>query len=317
MEKISEKWQRVFQLIVICIVMIAIVRIYFNATDDFRLTNMTYELPYHPEWDIIVTPEQRAKLDELLKLKFKYVAKGSQSYVFESENQHYVLKFFKFKHLKPSWLVDYLPPISPFAYYQQKELARKQRKLYEVFNGYKLAYELLRDESGLFFIQLNPQKHPYPMMVTVIDKMGFERKINLSEVVFVIQEKAKTLRSVLAQLLDNGDIEGAKNRIGQIFELYLSEYNRGLYDHDHGVMRNVGFAGDKPIHLDLGKLMREERMKDPSIRHEDFKKVIASIKQWLNSNYPKYQDLLISYMNERLAEMGSTHPHPEPSLSLF
>jgi hypothetical protein len=302
----NKKWQRFWQILVVAVVSFSLVRIYFNATDDFRLTNITYELPYHPEWDIIVTPEDNLQLKNLLKQKFSYVAKGSQSYVFESADQQYVLKFFKFKHLKPSWLVSYLPPISPFAYYQQKELARKQRKLYEVFSGYKLAYELLRDESGLFYIHLNPKRSDPAKMVTVVDKMGLEREIDLSQVVYVIQEKGRTLRSVLAQSLDKKDIEGTRKRIAQIFDLYSTEYNRGVYDHDHGVMRNMGFAGDKPLHLDLGKLMREERMKEPHVRHEDLKKVVASIKEWLQIHYPQYQEPLFTYMDQRLAEFDDT-----------
>lgn len=299
----SKGWQKFWRLGLLAIVLFSAARIYFVATDDFRLSNMTYELPHHPEWDIVVTPELSASLDELLKQRFKYVAKGAQSYVFASEDGNHVLKFFKFKHLKPSWVVTYLPPISPFAYYQQRELARKQRKLYEVFNGHKLAYEVLKTESGLFFIQLNPRPHHQPMYVTVTDKLGWDRQINLRDVVFVVQDRGEPFRSVLAALLDKGDIKGAQQKISQIFDMYFAEYDKGVYDHDHGVMRNVGFSlKGQPIHLDIGKLMQDEQIHDTKFQHEDILKVVAAINEWVYNNYPEHHPELTAEMDRRLQE---------------
>lgn len=298
----KEKLKKHFWLIALwSIIAVSVVRIYFTATDDFRIGNMIFDMPHHPEWEIATTPKQQALINKILQKRFSYLSKGAQSYVFESDDHKYVLKFFKFKHLKPSPLVNYLPPISPFAYFQQKEIDRKQRKLYEVFSGHKLAYDFLRKESGLIYIQLNPTHLHRP--ITVIDKLGFEREVDLGKVVFVIQEKGDTLRAVLSNLLAQGNSAGAKMRIRQVLNLYLSEYRKGLYDHDHGVMRNIGFVANEPIHLDIGKVMADERMKKPEYFRNDLLKVIASIDHWLLGTHPNYHDELSEDIQLRLKEI--------------
>lgn len=294
--------RRFFWIVLILALVFALVRIYFRATDDFRISNITYDLPYHSEWEIpVLTPDEKAQLKTILSQNFSYLGKGAQSYAFASEDQKYVLKFFKFKHLKPSWYVDILPDIPPFSEYKKKLAARKERKLIGAFSGYKIAYDIDRPESGLIYIQLNPS-HEY-LPVTLIDKIGLKRNVDLGSVVFILQEKGVTLRVALAQLLDEGNIALAKQRIGQIFNLYLSEYRKGIYDHDHGVLQNSGFIGDRVIHLDVGKIHKDEKISQPQFYHEDLILVANKIKTWLCKNYPVQCPEMIKDMEEKLTHI--------------
>lgn len=269
-------------------------RAYFRLTDDFRLANITYPLPHHNEWDIPKLPtHEQAEIEKILQQTFTYIDKGSQSYAFGSADGRYVLKFFKFKHLRPHWLVETLSPLPYFNNYKRKQIKRKQRKLESLFAGYRLAWETLRDESGLVFIHLNKTTDLYPQ-AHLRDKIGLKRTVDLDSVVFIIQKKARTTRAVLDELLSKGDVATAKQRLEQIFALYASEYARGIYDMDHGVLHNTGFVGDQPIHLDIGKLTREPLTLDPAFRKEDFKKVIDRIDAWLTANYPQYRDALLA-----------------------
>lgn len=181
-------------------------RAYFRLTDDFRLANITYEQPPRPEWD--VTPEKELKI--ILQQPFTYIGKGSQSYAFASEDGHYVLKFFKYKHLRPHWLVDALSPLPYFNAYRQKQIKRKQRKLEHLFAGYHLAWSSLRDESGLIFIHLNQTQGLYPT-ATLYDKIGLKRSVPLDSVVFIVQKKAQTTRQLLDALLTKGDLPAAQS----------------------------------------------------------------------------------------------------------
>lgn len=284
--------------------MFVLTRIYYAVTDDFRIQNITHEMPYHPEWEVpsLTLPEQE-QLQAVLSQPFSYVGKGAQSYVFSSADNKYVLKFFKFKHLKPSLFVSLLPHIPPFAEYQEKEMQRKERKLQGVFTGYKLAYEKHRDESGLFFVQLNPTHRKE--LVAVVDKLGLSRAVDLGETVFIIQKKAKPLKTVLSDALEANNLLLAKERIGQVFDLYRSEYRKGIYDRDHGVTRNVGFINDIPIHLDVGKLTKEGKMMQPEVASEDLAIVITRLQEWLQSHYPQHQKELTAYMEARKSEAFS------------
>jgi len=279
------------------------VRMYYQLTDDFRLANMTYEISHHPEWEIAELPViDQIKMQKILDQTFTYVGKGAQSYVFSSEDGQYVIKFFKFKHLKPSLFVDLLPPVYPFAGYKKSQQVRKARKLNGVFNGYHLSYEKHKEESGLFFIHLNKTTTLHKRVV-VKDKLGLSHIIYLDSVVFLIQEKGETLSSVMNSLLKKGDIVQAKQRIRQVFDLYYAEYQKGIYDHDHAVMQNTGFTGTKPIHLDVGKMHSDPQIKEPARYKSDLLIIYSKIDRWYKVNYPQYREELSADMHQKFLEL--------------
>lgn len=297
-------WRLCLWILAISIIIFIFARIYYALTDDFRLSNITYTLPYEKTWAITdATPDQEREVSQILNQPFTYLGKGAQSYAFASQDGKYVIKFFKFKHLRPSFFVDILPPIGFLNVYKEKQSARKTRKLFGVFRSYKLAYDTDRDDSGLIYIQLNThasdQNEISQRKITVIDKLGVKRSIPLNEVPFILQYKGETLRTVLAGLLKNGNVKTAELRIGQILDMYSREYHQGIYDHDHGVMQNTGFVGTKPIHLDVGKLAREEKMRDPSFAIQDLTLVMFKINHWVHTHYPQYADQIAHYMSEK------------------
>ena len=88
---------------VVLFCLFGIARLYYRLTDDFRLANITYELPFKPSWKVpSLTKEEYSRLAQITNQKFTYIGKGAQCYAFASEDGEYVLKFFKFKHLKPN-----------------------------------------------------------------------------------------------------------------------------------------------------------------------------------------------------------------------
>jgi hypothetical protein len=60
-----------------------------------------------------LTEEEERLLIALFNQRFHYLDKGNQSYVFKSEDNQYVLKFFHFERMRPSALWEYLETI-PF-----------------------------------------------------------------------------------------------------------------------------------------------------------------------------------------------------------
>lgn len=268
-------------------------KIYYNLTDDFRISNMTYELPHNKDWDIPgISSYENELLNEVLNQKFYYLGKGAQSYVFTSEDGLTVIKFFKFKHLKPSIFLNSLSHIPLFSKYAKKEIARKNKKLNSAFNGYRLAYEIHKQESGLIYLHLN-KTSDIQKTLTIIDKIGLSHEIDLDQNVFLVQRKGETLETVLRELLNQNNLSLAKSRLRQILDLYLSEYQKGAYDHDHRVMNNTGFVDQEPIHLDVGHFSLEESMKDKAVFQKDFAIIIGKIDLWLKKNFPKHQEEIV------------------------
>lgn len=286
-------------ILVVLFFVLLLSRVYYVATDDFRMGNITHEIPYNAGWDIpALTSEQKEEIEKILGQTFTYIGKGSQSYVFVSADQKYVIKFFKFKHLKYSWFAKFFPSIPPFAKWQNNEIARKNRKLQHLFEGYHLAWQLNREESGLIYIKLNPSHET--KQIALIDKIGLSRTIDLGEVIYVIQKKGQTLRSTLKTLLDEGNVALAKKRIDQISELYFAEYKKGIYDRDHGVMHNTGFVGETPIRLDIGKLAEEPKTHERAFVKSDFEKVSKQIMNWINHHYPQHSKELSEVLDKAI-----------------
>lgn len=265
------------------------IKVFLRVTDDFRLSSITHEMPHRKDWEISLNEEQKQELDRIFNQRFTYLGKGAQAYAFVSEDGKYVLKFFKFKHLRPNFLLLSVPSIGPLADWKRAKIQRKEDKLNSVFGAYRLAWGVHRKEAGLIFIHLN-RTDDLKKKVEVEDKIGLNWAINLDDVTFVLQRKAETSRKVIYTLLKEGKIDEAKAKIHKIFDLYVSEYNKGIYDHDHGVMHNTGFVGEEPIHLDVGKLYEDPSIKEKKNALLDIVKIGWKIDQAIKANFPQYSD---------------------------
>lgn len=274
-------------------------RVYYAVTDDFRLSNITHDLSQEKGWAIPrLSPEQEKKVKSILSQPFTYIGKGAQCYAFESEDGQYVLKFFKFKHLRPTWFVRMLPSIFPFENIKKEAAERKRKKLHSVFDGYELAYKENQKESELLYLHLQPTDY-LDQSVTVYDKIGFQRVIPLDDVVFLLQRKGETLRTRLNAELGVGDIEAAKHSITQILEMYIREYQKGLYDRDHGVTHNTGFVDGHAFHLDVGKFTKDESMRQIEVYQKDLKHIAWKIDVWVKRTHPQYYSEITAFLSDK------------------
>ena len=282
-------------------------RVYYRATDDFRIGNMTHELENRTEWDAApLSSEELTKVQQILKQPYSYLGKGAQSYAFLSEDGNYVLKFFKFKHLRQAEWVSWIPSIPPFSKWVEEDRERKENKLISVFDGYMIAYNEHRKESGIIYLHFNKTQNLFGN-VTVTDKLGLTRQIDLDQVMFILQRKVRPMRGVIIQLLNDGKPAEAIAMINKTFDLYMDEYQKGIYDRDHGVMHNTDYLtldnGDVvAVHLDVGKMSREPEMKNVDTFAPDLEKVARKIDAWTALNYPKYYPEISQAMEARLSQ---------------
>ncbi len=275
----------------------ALARLYYHLTDDFHLGNITYdEMPYaHKKEIALPIDSELQQLKAILNQKFYYMDKGAQSYAFMSEDQQFVLKFFKFKHLKPHWLIEILPSISPLNHFKEHTRIRKKRKLEGVFEGYEIAFKYNKEGSKLIFLHLIPTDY-LKQTTTVIDKLGREHLIDMDKIIFLIQNKGEPLRDRLRVALNQGDIQAARQDLSLILNMYVTEYQKGIYDRDHGVLQNTGMIGSEPFHLDVGKMSKNERMKETGYFKKDLELVIWKIDLWLKTNYPNDYSTLSDFL---------------------
>lgn len=264
---------------------------YDKQTARFRISYITSQMTYHPEWETPLTDKEASKVKFILNQPFTYLGKGGQMYAFESADGKFVLKFIKFKFLRTKPLNYALSKLPFFEDRHTNEMQRRTKKVHDLYQGYKLAYDLSKENSGLIYLHYNPTFNQFGS-VQLVDKLGLKHQVDLDQVVFFIQEKGILFNAYLKDVLGQGDHINAKKAISQIINLYREHYKKGLYDRDYGVIHNTGFVDDKPIHIDMGKFTFDERMKQKSYAEQDLRLVTDKIKEWLKKEFPEHHALL-------------------------
>lgn len=242
-------------------------QVYLNKSLGFSLKRITSTFSYNPELSIEEPSGQDLdRLKSIFQQKYKFLAVGSQSYAFVSEDGKYVIKFFIMKHLIPR-LSDLWHP---------EKIEDRRENLLSIFNAHKLAYDELREDAGLVYIHLNKGDH-LKTHLTVSDRLGRTHLIDLDKVEFVVQEKAELIFTHFKKLLQQQDSAKIEQSIAAILQLVQRRIDRGISDHDKAVKHNYGFIGDRAVHLDIGRI---EKVRKPKEHH----RISQRIHKWLEEN---------------------------------
>lgn len=237
---------------------------YHNKTVSFSIAKITSDFSYHSEWDVVGLDD--AKLKTICNQKFHYLSAGSQSYAFVSDDGKYVIKFFRMKHL--------IPRISDYFYPEKVE--HRKENLFSIFAAHKLAFDELREESGLIYLHLN-RTHHLQTRLAIADWWGRSYFVDLDNTEFVVQEKAELIFTRLKKLLKQNDRSSVERHVAATMDLVQRQIDKGISDHDKAVTHNYGFVGDRPIHLDIGRIYKEKKEKD-------YDRIKARIEKWLEKN---------------------------------
>lgn len=273
----------------------------------FDLEEISKPLPFYEKWEIDpLSNEEKISLEEALSQPYSYLGKGAQSYAFLSKDGHYVIKFFKFKHLQLNFIQSIIPELGPLKKWKENKLKEKSKKLEKLFDAYRLAFEVHRKESALVYIHLNPTDKLLPAL-DVLDPSGKKVSLNLDSIPFLIQKKVEITRSIFERLFKAKKVDEVKLKINQIVELYLSEYRKGIFDHDHGVMHNTGFIDGLPVHLDVGKIYFDEAIKLPENAYLDLVKIGWKIREHMLRKFPEHEKEITRYLNTTIGNAFKRH----------
>lgn len=232
--------KKIFLLI---IALIGLVRLYYSLTDDFTVRNFTGKLFSAPATTMPLALQQT----------FRYIGKGCQTYALASEDGQYILKLFKFKHLK-----------------------RHPEKQQALFASYHLGFEEAAEETGVLFVHL-AETPSSGRLITIIDKLGLRHKIDLDKIAFVLQKRALPLPEVMASMNEE-QITCLMHNVVCTLEALCQ---KGLIDQDPALLQNIGLADGHPILFDLGQLIKKEEMRDPALYRPYIHKQLAPFHAWL------------------------------------
>ncbi|MBS0653650.1 MAG: hypothetical protein JSR39_09045 [Verrucomicrobia bacterium] len=277
-------------LLLFSLALVQIDRTSFKQNDLFNIRHILPNISANPKWEVArPTQEELANIDKILEQSFRYLAKGSHSFAFLSEDGRYVLKF----HRYPSHL-RVLPWLNrPFAYqFSQKRIKIKEynlKKLDYNLSSYKNSFEDLKEETGLIYVHTNPSTS-LNRCATIIDRTGNTYRIPLDNVTFVLQHRADLLYTTLDQLKKRHDVEGSKKVVSAMVQLFVSCCQKGYVDEDPILRKNYGIIGDRAIHIDIGDMVYREDVKKRENYIPHVKEMTESLRKRLVRDYPYLLD---------------------------
>jgi hypothetical protein len=253
----------------------------------FTVSKIVSAQCYSPDWEISpLSVKEQQDLDQILSQKFAYYSKGSQSYVFISEDKKFILKFLKQEKLRPkSWLARI--PLSFNPYY--KDYLSKQKRCRSTFSAFKTAYLELKNESGLIYVHLNNARD-LNKKVTIFDKNGQQHIVDIDRTCFYVQKRAQLIYSRISELMHNQDIDGAKKIISSIFSLIDFLGKKGMFDNDPILRKNFGLIDDVAVQIDIGHLEIDPLRKQTLAYKQEVREITAGFRTWIENNYPELSE---------------------------
>ena len=264
-----------------------------RQTDGFSRYKISSNLPFHSEWE---TEAPDPHLLEILDQPFSYLAKGAQSYVFSSADDRYVIKFFRIYHLTPpAWLVHLKWPLF-FQSYRLKKILQKQEELEKDFASYKIAYDHMKEETGILYLHLNKTDFLHKQL-TFYDKIGIKHVVNLDEMEFLIQKKAELVYPSLSDMVKTYGIAKAKTALENLVVLLCTRASKGIKDKDPDLNTNFGFIDDHPLQIDVGRF-RIEETNTQEVDRDEIIRITDNLNQWLRAEHPELATHLDSVISQ-------------------
>ncbi len=259
-------------------------------TDGFQVLKIISSHHAESKWDVKASEEEEKTLSTALDQPFHYLGKGRRCYAFVSEDQKYVLKFVRTFQITPPWWSRLSLTQSLFPSLCEKEFIKKEIRRTQNFNGYKMGFEKLKEQTGTIFLHLNPTT-TLQKDVTLYDKIGIKHILPADNLVFILQKKAEPFSSYFRNLLAKGDETEVKILISEFALLLKTRADHHIADWDMSPL-NLGIADGKWVAFDLDglKFVPPEKFTTKALMLRSGKRIIRK----LNKTRPDLAEFLIA-----------------------
>lgn len=261
---------------------------FITRSSGFSIAKISSRIDYPANWEIDPMSEEQREIlyQEIFPQNYYYLAAGNQCYTFISEDQKYVIKFFKTRSLFPeNWMKNFF--LSLLQKFRSKDEITDQLFSERVFTNYKDAYRSLRKETGLLYLHFN-KSHEFKASITLIDVNGKKDFLDLDTVKFVIQKRAQKIFDHFGDLIAEGKLEELKTSIRSFLELISVRCEKGFVDQNLSIRNNFGFVSStEAIQLDCCTLTRDSSIKYPLNFRNEVMQAAERLDLWAQEYYPE------------------------------
>jgi hypothetical protein len=275
------------------------------------------DLPFQAQWEIPpLSLEEQQEIAILLSQPYTLLGSGSECFAFVSADGTTVIKLFKLDHARPVYfqkglfLEDYSAlagtlsdhPLTriklsqPWDKWLKRFLGIREFRIQRTFSSLKLAYDELKQETGLLYLHLNPTTH-FGRNLILYDASGIKHEIDLDSARFFLQKRAEPVEQHFAKLKKQQADALAEASIDSLIQLILERCKKGYADRDI-LDRNLGFIGTQAIEIDSGSFTKNPRMKEPWIYKQEIFYATLELKTWLTNHYPE----MVGYLERKVHE---------------
>ncbi len=252
----------------------------YIRTDGFRTDILSSNVD-SPAYKTSV-PENFEEIEDILSKPFVYLTRGRQSFVFESLDQKYVIKFLDSSRFKKMYYFEFIPLWHSLEKQRQKHINRRKQRQKADFRSYQIAYEVLKEDTGILFVHLN-KSSIFKNKLTIYNKQKQTHELDLDSVVFILQKKAGSFYQTLETSQDSD------------FDYYLKSFmdmadrrtQKMIIDDDIGKKRrNWGVENNKVITIDVGRFYFDEKLIYPHAYRTEMLKATKTLRRYLTEKKP-------------------------------
>ena len=284
---VSMKIVRFVLVIAVMLGVLQCIHLWEGRGQGFRLHKIQSTPPFDERWEIAYTDADLELARKALAQPYHYLAHGFQVYAFCSEDNQYIIKFFRHQRLRLPDFVMSIPSIPLFDEWRKSRILALSRRQDYLFRSCKTSWDLARHETILLMVHLNTTEGIFPT-IQLHDLLGNTYSIELDKYQFLLQKKAVLIKPTITQHMKKGDVREAEKCIDRIFALFLDCAKKGIADTDGALIRkdNLGFFEDRAIYIDGGKLMKRNGPITKKGFVKDIKRLGPLVK-WLKEQHPQ------------------------------
>ncbi|NGX41075.1 MAG: hypothetical protein KR126chlam4_00910 [Candidatus Anoxychlamydiales bacterium] len=263
-----------------------------NRTDGFK-SNLITKFDKVDDTYKIDVEKNLNKTKEILSQDFHYLTRGRECFIFESKDKKYVLKFFDSSRYYTKYFFPKTSLPKFLDDYRKKHYNRRSKKLAFNLSSAKLAFDNLKEDSALIFVNLNITD-VFKDKVKVKNKYGKIFDLDLNNIFFILQKKCDIFYHVYEKTSDE---KYKMYLIESFLEMVHNRTKKLIIDDDIGKKRrNWGLFDNKAVTIDIGRWYFDEKLATLPGYKKEMVKATKILRKYLEDNEPEK----ISFLNENL-----------------